>query len=308
MANIVLFGQAQFGARVLEGLRDSGHRITAVCLPPDREGRPRDPLAQAAEAADIRIVQRKSFKAAGAYEEVGPREADLGVLAYVTQIIPLAMVDAPRLASVCFHPSLLPRYRGGSAIPWQIINGETRGGVTLFRPDEGIDSGPVYLRRELDIGPDESAGSYYYGTVFEAGVQATLECVERVLDGSLAGQVQDESQASYDPLCRDEHAAIDWTRSADELHNLIRGCDPSPGAHTRHAGHTLRLYGSRRAGATDANPGTVVAIEEGGVQIAAADGSVIVGKMAFDSTKKPAAQAAREANLIVGERLGEAAA
>jgi methionyl-tRNA formyltransferase len=251
-------------------------------------------------------VARKSFKGADAYEEVRPQEADLGVLAYVTQIIPLAMVDAPRFGSVCFHPSLLPRYRGGSAIPWQLINGETIGGVTLFRPDEGIDSGPIYLRRELEIGPDESAGSYYYGTVFEAGVDATLECVERVLDGTVEVLVQDESQATYDPLCRDEHAAIDWTRTARELHNLIRGCDPSPGAHATYAGVRLRVYGSRRGAATDAEPGTVLAVGEEGVEIAAGDASVIVAKMAFDAGKKPAAQAAREADLQVGARLGNA--
>ncbi|MEE8312403.1 MAG: formyltransferase family protein, partial [Candidatus Binatia bacterium] len=201
-AKIVLFGQAPFGARVLAGLIEAGHEITAVCVPPDREGRAVDPLKEKALASSLRLVQRGSYKAQDAAEEVDAGSADLGVLAFVTQIIPVAILDAPRLASVCFHPSLLPAYRGGSAIPWQLINGETRGGLTLFRPDDGIDAGPIYLEREIEIEPDDSAGSYYYAKMFEPGVATTLEAVEGLLAGALAGVAQDEAAATHDPLCR----------------------------------------------------------------------------------------------------------
>jgi len=304
MARIVLFGQAPFGARVLEGLLAAGHEVTRVCVPPDREGRPVDPLKEMALASKLQVVQRKSYKPDEAYDEVAPADADLGVLAFVTQIIPVRILDAPRLASVCFHPSLLPAYRGGSALAWQLINGETRGGVTLFRPDDGVDAGPIYLQREVEIGADESAGSLYYKKIFEPGVEATLESVELVLSDSARGEVQDESLATHDPLCRDEHAGVDWQRPAAELHNLIRGCDPAPGAHTTHNGETVRLYGSRRSSASDAaEPGTVTAIDETGVEVATGDGALRLQKLAAGGKKAPAAEAAEVAGIAVGARF-----
>lgn len=305
-AKILLFGQAQFGARVLDGLLAAGHEITAVCMPPDREGSPTDPLKADAVASGLRVVQRKSYKGTDAMAEVNPAVADLAVLAYVTQIIPLDILDAPRLASLCFHPSLLPAYRGGSAIPWQLINGETVGGITLFRPDDGIDAGPIYLQREILIGPDESAGSYYYGAVFEPAIESTLETVELLLAGSIEGVAQDEALATYDPLCTDEHARIDWDRPTAHVHNLIRGCDPAPGAYTIVTGRKARLYGSRVAATERLGEaaGTVLAIRDDGIEIATADGSVRAAKMAVDDGKKSAAEAAEEAGIAVGARCG----
>jgi len=304
VARIILFGQAQFGQRVFEGLCAAGHEILAVCPPPDTAGRPVDPLKDSALAKGIRVVQRKSYKPDEAYAEVRPQEADLAVLAYVTQIIPTKILDAPRLASICFHPSLLPKYRGGSAINWQLINGENVGGITVFRPDDGIDAGPIYTIREVEIGPDDTAGSFYYAKIFEPGVAATLECVEGVLSGALEGVRQDESEATDDPLCRDVHAGVDWLADTTTVHNLIRGCDPSPGAYVEYRGNKLRVYGSRIS-CTDrvGEPGTVLAIGDQGVEIATGDGSVVVAKMRAGSGKKPAVEVAADLEIEVGMQL-----
>jgi len=305
MARVLLFGQAPFGAKVLEGLRAAGHEVLAACVPPDREGKAVDPLKEAAVAAGVPVIQRKSYKAPDAIAEVRPERADVGVLAYVTQIIPRAILDAPRLASVCFHPSLLPKYRGGAAINWQLIRGETRGGVTLFRPDDGIDAGPIYLQREIAIGPDDTAGSFYYAKVFEPGAAATLECVELVLSGKARGVVQDESLATHDPLCRDEHAAIDWSKPVGAVHDLVRGCDPSPGAHASFGGKTLRFFGSRIAStsASGAAPGTVIAINADGIEVAGRDGSVRFAKLSAGGGKVAAGDAASQIGLSPGARL-----
>jgi methionyl-tRNA formyltransferase len=305
MAKILLFGQAQFGAKVMEGLLARGHEVLAACVPPDKEGKPLDPLKEAALAAAVPVVQRKSYKTPDAVAELRPARADVGVLAYVTQIIPATLLDAPRFASVCFHPSLLPKYRGGSAINWQIINGETTGGVTLFRPDDGIDEGPMYLQREIPIGPDDTAGSFYYSAVFEPGVAATLEAVEMLVAGTARGVPQDESKATYEPLCRDEHAGVDWKRPARVVHNLVRGCDPSPGAHCRFGEKRVRLFGSRiAAAAAEAAPGTVLEIDDRGMEVAVGDGSVRFGKIAAGGPKAAAHAAAAEIGLRPGDRLG----
>jgi methionyl-tRNA formyltransferase len=200
---------------------------------------------------------------------------------------------------------LLPKYRGGSAINWQLINGETVGGVTLFRPDDGIDEGPIYLQKEIPIGSDETAGSFYYSAVFEPGVAATIESVEMLLAGTARGVPQDDAKASYEPLCRDEHAGVDWTKPARVVHNLVRGCDPSPGAHCRFGEKRVRLYGSRVAAAatTGTAPGTVIAIDDKGIEIAAADGSVRFAKLSVGGPKVAAAQAAGEIGLRPGDRL-----
>jgi methionyl-tRNA formyltransferase len=308
VAKIVLFGQAKFGADVLSGLLQRDHEITVVSVPPDRPGSATDPLKAAALEAGIRVVQRKSYKSDEALAEVAPGDADLGVLAYVTQIIPLRILDAPQLASICFHPSLLPAYRGGSAINWQIINGERVGGVTLFRPDEGIDTGPIYLQRELEIGPDETAGSYYYGTVFEPGVAATLDAVELVVGGRAKPAGQDEAQASYQPLCRSEHAGVDWSAPTQKVHDLIRGCDPSPGAHSTLQERAVSFFGSRRR-TTEAvaAPGTVIGLDDDGLEIATGDGSVTVAKLKVDAAgagKQAAAAAATAAGIVAGSRFG----
>lgn len=305
MAKILLFGQAQFGQKVFEELLARGHEITAVCPPPDVEGRPADPLKAAALEKGVRVVQRKSYRSDDALAEVDAASADLGVLAYVTQIVPSTILDAPRCGSICFHPSLLPAYRGGSAINWQIIEGVKTGGVTLFRPDDGIDEGPVYLQKHIEIGADDTAGSFYYGKVFDAGVAATVECAELVLAGKAGkGAAQDESLATYEPLCRDEHGCVDWARSVMQVHNLIRGCDPSPGAHARAGDAVVKLYGSRIASRRDRGAaGTVLAIGDAGVEVACAGGSVLLAKLGVGGKKVPAAEAASALGLAVGAKL-----
>src|SRR5438552_2822417 len=247
---VLLVGQAAFAEQVLSRLEEAGDAIAAVVCPPDAGSKP-DPLKAAALARGIPVHQFRSLKlpeARRAFEEVA---ADLAVLAYVTQIVPEPLLGIPRLTSICFHPSLLPRYRGGSAIAWQLIRGETRTGVTVFWPDAGIDTGPILLQREATIGLDDTAGTLYYRTLFPLGVETVLDAVALVRSGRAPRLPQDESRASHDPLCGDQHAAIDWTRPAGEVHDLIRGCDPQPGAHTTWRGSRLRLYEPHRLAGTD---------------------------------------------------------
>src|SRR5260221_12865928 len=206
---IPLIGQAAFAQQVLDGLQARSHTVSAVYCPPDAPGGRPDPLKARALTLGIPVHQHRTLKGADVAGEVAGYDADLGVLAYVPQIVPQAVFAAPRLGSICFHPSLLPRHRGGSAIPWQIITGETRTGVTVFWVERGIDTGPILLQKEAVIGPDQTAGSLYYDTLFQLGVDAVIESVDLIAAGRAPRVPQDESQASYDPLCRDEHAAVD---------------------------------------------------------------------------------------------------
>src|SRR5881628_3301919 len=301
---ILLVGQAAFAEEILRGLEAAGDRITAVVCPPDAGPKP-DPVKAAALARGVPVHQFRSLKSPEARRAFAEAHADLGVLAYVTQIVPEPLLHIPRLTSICFHPSLLPRYRGGSAIAWQLIRGETESGVTVFWPDAGIDTGPILLQRPAPVGPDDTAGSLYYRTLYPLGVQAVVDAVALIREGRAPRVPQDESRASYDPLCRDEHAAIDWTRPAAEVHNLIRGCDPQPGAHTVWRDGRLRLYEPRRVpGKAGAAPGTVLAIGGEGITVACGDGEAARCARARDGGAKAAAELAHTIGLEPRARLG----
>jgi methionyl-tRNA formyltransferase len=217
-------------------------------------------------------------------------------------ILPPEVVDAPRHGSLCFHPSLLPRFRGGAAIPWQIILGEKESGVTVFRPDEGIDTGPIVVQKGgVEIGPTTTAATLYYQDLYPLGVEALCEAVTLVDRGEAKPRPQDESQASFQGLVDDAVARIDWSRSCQELDHLIRGCDPQPGAFARREAATVRCFDALRLeGVADAPAGTIVAIEEGRLVIAAEGGRLSVGRVRIGDGKKIPAG---EAGLAVGERL-----
>jgi len=300
---ILLVGQAAFAEQVLAGLLAAGDEVVGIVCPPGQGAKP-DPVKAAGTARGIPVHQFRSLKLPDARRAFEAAAADLAVLAYVTQIVPEPLLAIPRLTSICFHPSLLPRYRGGSAIAWQLIRGETRTGVTVFWPDAGIDTGPILLQRDAVIGPDDTAGTLYYRTLFPLGVQVVLDAVALVRAGRAARLPQDETQASYDPLCTDAHAAIDWKRPAAEVHNLIRGCDPQPGAYTTWRGSRVRLYEPHRVGGAAAAPGTVMTVGAEGLTIATADGAVRCARARDGGQKVAAADVARALGLEPGGKLG----
>ncbi len=302
---IVLIGQAAFAEQVLDGLRERGHDVTAVYCPPDAPGGKPDPVNARARALAIPVHQQPTLRSTDVARELAGYHADLGVLAYVTQIVPQPVFGAPRLGSICFHPSLLPRYRGGSAIAWQIIKGETRTGVSVFWVDPGIDTGPILLQKAAAIGPDDTAGSLYYNPLFQLGIEAVLESVDLIGAGTAPRVAQDASRASYDPLCRDEHAQVDWRRPAADVYNLIRGCDPQPGAYVVLGGEKVRLYDVRRVDGGDAAPGIVTAIDERGLTVGARAGSVVAGRLRVGDKKVAAREGAALVGLAVGATFGD---
>ena len=303
---IILIGQAAFAQQVLDGLVERAHDVAAVYCPPDTPGGKPDALKTRALEIGVPVRQHRVLKGPDVAREFADWQADLGVLAYVTQIVPATAFGAPRLGSICFHPSLLPRYRGGSAIPWQIIRGETRTGVTVFWVDPGIDTGPILLQKEAAIGPDDTAGSLYYNTLFKLGIDAVLEAVDLIAGGRAPRVVQDESRASYDPLCRDEHAQVGWSRPVGEVYNQIRGCDPQPGAYVTRAGEKVRLYDARRTDVTDSRPGVVAAIDERGVVIGARGGAIALSRLRVGDRKVAARDGAQALGVEVGAPIGDA--
>lgn len=300
-------GQAAFGAKTLEALLDAGERVVAAYTPPPRQGAKADPLKEAALSRGIPVFEPQSYKDDATFSQYRTLKPDLTILAFVTAIIPARYFDAASVGAICYHPSILPRHRGASAINWAIIMGDTTTGLTIFWPDGGIDTGPVLLTKEVAIGPDETTGTVYFDHLFPMGIEAILESVQLIRSGKALRIVQDGAGATYEPPCNDKVAGIDWSKTAGEVHNLIRGCDPQPGAFTVWRGEKVRLLDSRLLQEADAGraSGTVLVAERDGLVIAAPGGAVRVAKVRTASGRKLAANDwAREADLSPGGILG----
>jgi methionyl-tRNA formyltransferase len=307
---IAIIGQQDFGKAVLEAMLGRGDTIAGVFCAPEAPGAKPDPLRLAAEQGNIPVYQLPSLKSAEASALLRALDVELGVMAYVLQFVPQGFATVPRHGMIQYHPSLLPRYRGPSSINWPIIRGDERTGLTIFRPTDGLDEGPVILQRETPIGPDDTLGSVYFDRLFPMGIAALQEAADLVVSGRAAEVAQDESQASYLGWCRAAEARINWHNHIDLVYNLIRGCNPAPGAWTTCKGRNLSVFDARKHSVrafsqVKGRIGAVTAIDGQSVFIAVQGGQIELLRVRYDSGKKlPAAQFAAETGLAVGELLG----
>ena len=302
---ILIHGQQAFGKAVFERLAEGPDEVVGVLCPPDQEGRPPDPLKQDAVEREIPVYQPASWRTQDALARVQSFEADLCVMAYVTLLVPPRVLDAPKSGTIQYHPSLLPLHRGPSSINWARIQGDRKTGLTIFWPDEGLDEGPILLQKEVDIAEDDTVGTLYFKKLFPLGVDALAEAVDLVRAGKAPRIEQDHARATYEGWCGEEDAEVDWSRPAEEVHRLICGTDPQPGAWTTVGGNRLNLFGSRRSAATG-SLGEILELSEAGMTVAAGEGSVVVQRVrAHDSRAKVAAvEYAGQPGLRPGLRLG----
>ena len=312
---IAIIGQAAFGAAVYERLRGDGHEIVGVFTAPET-GRP-DSLAEAARRDGVRVEQparwqRKGIVDADVFETYTSTNPDLNVMAFVTQIIPSQVLDFPPQATIQYHPSLLPKHRGRSAINHAIVQGDTETGCTIFWVDAGIDTGPLLLQKRCAISEDDTVNSLYRERLFPMGVEALTEAVRRIAKGEAPRIAQDESQATYEAPWEGDVARIDWTQAAPRVHDFIRGSDRQPGAWSTIAGPAgdavkVTLYGSRKAEPDEeaqGEPGSILAVEAAGLTIRCGRGAVRVDTaMAEGGKRVPAAEWAAAAGVTPGTLL-----
>jgi methionyl-tRNA formyltransferase len=301
---IALIGQAAFGEKVLEALVAAGEDLAVVYMPPDPAGGKENTFRRLAESRDIPVRQPTRMRDPEVFEEYKTFAVDLNVMAFVTDIVPLTILHHPTLGTIQYHPSLLPRHRGASAINWAVINGEDKTGLSIFWPDEGLDTGPVLLQKEVPIGPDDTLGTVYFGRLFPLGVEALLESVRLVKEGTAPKIVQDLNQGEYEPICG--RMVIDWMYPVGVVYNVIRGCNPSPGAVTTFDGEELKIFDcEKRARSGPEAPGTVLQIADDGMLVAACGGSIFVKRVQpKGSAKLTVAEFAANSGLTVGQRLG----
>lgn len=300
---IVLIAHPSLGSKVLEAVLK---REEVAVFAPGADPEKPAPLKELTDKNGIPFHQPRHMKDAGVCESITSYKPDLGVMAFVSDIVPLAILDCPKLGTIMYHPSLLPKHRGGSALNWPIIQGETKTGLTIIWPDQGIDTGPILLQKEVDILPDDTAGSLFFNKLYPMGVEALVEAIQLVRERKAPRIPQDNSQATYEPLCLEQHAIIDWTKPAQEVYNLIRGTNPQPGASTTRRGQKLRIFDSQLRKSTPTGaPGEVTSISGEGFVVACRDGSIMVKRVQPASCGKiTAAEFIKNANIKKGDRLG----
>jgi len=297
-----MVGQGPFGQKALDTLMKKGEDIVGVFCPNDKRG---EAMAATAEGSGVALFRPNKMLDAEVQTAFLDLRPDLVILAFVTDIITETLLDIPPLGTICYHPSLLPRHRGASGINWAVIQGDTRTGLTILWVDKGIDTGPILLQKEIDIGPEDTTGSLYFNSLFPLGIEAIAEAVDLIKSGKAPIIPQDDSLASYEPPCDDAVAAIDWSKPASDVYNLVRGCDPQPGAYLIFKGDKVRLYNARLlASKQDQRPGEILDIGKGEIMVALNGGALGIGKMRdSNGHKMDADEFAAKAGLRVGMKF-----
>lgn len=303
---IALVGQAAFGAEVFKALHPR-YDIVGVFCPPDAPGGKVDPVKAAAQEAGKPVFQPGKMKDPPAYEQMKKLAPDLAILAFVTDIVPGRVLALPRLGSICYHPSLLPKHRGASAINWAVIDGNSKTGLTIFWVDEGIDTGDILLQKEIDIGPDETTGAVYFNKLFPLGIEAIVAAVDLIAAGKAPRIPQDHSQATYEPPCDEKVAGLNWQQPGQVVYNFIRGCDPQPGATTSFRGETMKLFNAAfKPLAHTAAPGEILEVTSHGLTIAVPGGALVISRVRTNDLGKVKIQEFMQARSPqVGEKFGD---
>ena len=304
----VFMGTPEFAVGTLQGLLEAGVNLVGVYTQPDRpKGRGKKltppPVKELAQSHGIPVFQPLKLRAPEAVAELQGLAPDLIVVVAYGQILPQSVLDIPKFGCINVHASLLPKYRGAAPINKAIIDGETVTGITTMLMDAGLDTGDMLVKKSLEIGPDETAGELH-DRLAVLGRQTMEETLQLLLNGALQPVKQHDAESTYAPMMKKEDGLVDWSLSAQEIHDRVRGFAPWPGAYTTLDGEVLKLARTEVVeGAGTA--GLVISAGPSGVDVACGDGVLRIGALQLPGKKMlPAADFLRGHNLVVGKKLG----
>jgi len=285
-------GTPDFALQTLQGLIDAGCKMVGVYTQPDRpKGRGKQlaapPVKELAQKYDIPVYQPLKLRQPEAVAELEALAPDLIVVVAYGQILPKSVLEIPAHGCINVHASLLPKYRGAAPINKAIIDGETETGITTMYMDVGLDTGDMLVKKTLAIGPEETAGELH-DRLASLGRETMEETLRQLCAGTLQREVQDDEQSTYASMMKKEDGRIDWNRSAQEIHNHVRGLDPWPGAYTTINGELLKLAETRPE-AAEGLPGNVIAADKNGVCVACGSGSLRIQQLQLAGRKRLAA-------------------
>ncbi|MEC7837221.1 MAG: formyltransferase family protein [Chloroflexota bacterium] len=301
MIKVAIIGQSAFGESVASEIsKINDCIITGIFTPPNQD---KDPLYQYGIANNIKVFRFDKLRSKTAIEEFNKLSVDLLVMAYVTDIVPMDIINNPKKGTIQYHPSLLPKHRGPSSINWAIINGDNHTGITIFWPDEGLDTGPILMQKKVKILPDDTTGSLYFDKLFPIGVKSMIDSIKLVISNKAPKIIQDEKQASYESWCSKKE--IDWDKQPKQIYNLIRGCDPQPGAWTKIDSKTVFLYNCQIEENEDTSISKKFIIKNKKVSIGLRNKKITIGRIKDQKGNKiNAYEWFEENNLSSNSKLG----
>lgn len=307
-------GTPDFAVASLEALLEAGYNVIGVVTQPDRPvGRKQvltpPPVKEAALRHGLPVLQPEKIKVEEALEEVLALSPDLIVTAAYGQILPKRLLDAPKHGCINVHASLLPKYRGGAPIHKSIVEGEKESGVTIMYMVEALDAGDMLSKVVVPIEERDTVG-LLHDKLAAAGSALLMETIPQLFAGSIEAQPQNHDEATFAPNIKRADERIDWTRTAEQIYNQVRGLNPWPVAFTSYQGKVWKLWWVEKllGKAAGNEPGTIVAREEDGLIVACGDGAVKITELQPEGKKRMSALdflRGAGANIEIGTKVGE---
>jgi methionyl-tRNA formyltransferase len=298
----LFFGTPLIAVPALEALADIAEVAAVVCQPDRPAGRglgvQAPPVKQCAERLGIEVAQPEKIKTAEFVGWVESLAVDVALVMAYGRIFGASLLHAPARGCINLHASILPRYRGAAPINWAIVRGEAETGISLMQMDEGCDTGPVFSRHAIDIGPNETAGELSERLATLAA-RVVREDLRRAVAGELAPEPQDDSAATHAPMLQKSDGLLRFEMPARAVHDQARGLHPWPGAFTFLEGKRFKFVATRLGEGGEGAPGTVLRIDKGAAQVACGEGAIellvgqIEGKKALDATQLAAGRTLR---------------
>jgi methionyl-tRNA formyltransferase len=301
-------GTPEFAVPSLEMLVNEGYEVVAVVTQPDKpKGRGNkltaSPVKEYALSKGIPVLQPEKIRTVEFYEQIKSLTPDLMVTAAYGKIIPKDVLELPKLGCINIHGSLLPKLRGAAPIYFAIINGESISGITTMFTDVGLDTGDILLKKEVIIDNDMTTGELH-DKLSILGTETLKETLQKLEQGTLIRIPQNNDDATYAPIIRKEIGKIDWNNSSMDIHNLIRGTNPWPGAYTYYRNERMRVWKSKLTDCDNSciasEPGKICSVKKEGIIVSTGLGMLRIVELQFDSSRKMSVE-----EYIVGHRIDE---
>ena len=306
----LFFGTPAIAVPSLEALASIAEVALVVCQPDRPSGRGLElkhpPVKERALALGLPVVQPLKVRTPEFAQQIRDANADFALVIAYGRILPRAVLEAPRRGCLNLHASILPRYRGAAPITWAIVRGEAETGIALMQMDEGMDTGPVYTTHRLPIGAETTADELGV-SLGQLAAEVVKSDVLRVVRGEIEARPQDHEAATLAPILEKENGRVPWASAAHVVHDHVRGMTSWPGAFTTAQGKTFKVLESRvgKPSGSFGEPGSVVAASKQGIEIACAEGTLLLLRGQLEGRKAlGAAELVAGRALTVGQKLG----
>ena len=305
---IIFAGTPDFSVPPLKALLASDFEVCAVYTQPDRPaGRGRkltaSPVKEVAEKAGIPVYQPANFKLQQDLDALNALQADLMIVVAYGLLLPKAVLEAPRLGCVNIHASILPRWRGAAPIQRAVLAGDRESGVSIMQMDEGLDTGPVYLVKQIVLEQEETGGSLH-DKLSELGASALMEALPGIVGGSLPAVPQDDAKTTYANKLSKKEAQINWSESAEEIVRQVRAFNPWPVAYCVYEHQNMRIWEAEAIGGVTASPGLVMTAGREGVDVSTGSGLLRIRRLQLPGKRAMSAADFINSNVIQGVMLG----